>query len=179
MLLFYHKDTCNSIKICLIFFFLFRSIVICLACSLCSVLNILSLRYINLLYLVSSKILPCLSYKGYLHTPNFHFAYFPHFSLYSQFTLCKAVVKLFVCFIIRNYNPVCIFKLYYILFLKSGIPSCSRRRFLRRHFPAKHEFPVLYKCCKTIAGKLHNDTVPYCEEISFMDFIVSLLTFSP
>ena len=39
-------------------------------------------------------ILPFLSYKGYLHTPDILFAYIPHFSLYSQFTPFTAVVFL-------------------------------------------------------------------------------------
>lgn len=47
-----------------------------------------------MIYLVSSKILPCLLYEGYLHTPDFHFAYSSHFSLYSQFTPVKNVVKM-------------------------------------------------------------------------------------
>jgi hypothetical protein len=42
-----------------------------------------------LIYLVSSKILPCLLYEGYLHTPDFYLAYSSHFSLYSQFTPVK------------------------------------------------------------------------------------------
>ena len=39
--------------------------------------------------LVSSKILPCLLYEGYLHTPDFHLVYSSHFSLFSQFTSVK------------------------------------------------------------------------------------------
>ena len=46
-----------------------------------------------MLYLVSSKILSCLSNEDYLHTPDFHFSYSSHFSLYSQFTPVTAVVK--------------------------------------------------------------------------------------
>ncbi len=31
-----------------------------------------------MIYLVSSKILPCLLYEGYLHTPDFYLAYSSH-----------------------------------------------------------------------------------------------------
>lgn len=53
-----------------------------------------SANFSILIYLVSSKVLPCLSNKGYLRTPDFHFVYSSHFSLYSQFTPVTAVVFL-------------------------------------------------------------------------------------